>query len=317
MSDRILQLGRDELWRVLELIDPVELMVAQLSGQAVDREVRESCRLAAAPAAAVGAPVTEPVLLEDSRTGVRCLLSASSLADLRTAALVAMAARQLLTPSVVTVAALGSGPAVQLQLAVLARHVPTVGFVALWPAGDEETVPVDRPVLDLLESVGVSLLLAGDAEEAMFGANLLLGAGPGQDHLGDRRLALGAVVVNTTGHDLPDHLVDGVDGIYVDDSRLLETNRHRRFVQLHLDQVAMGGVGGGVEPRGRSEGWHRNQCLIQADLAQVLTGVRPGRKHIDDVLLVELLGLRELDLTLACLLQRAALDLGVGAWLFE
>jgi ornithine cyclodeaminase/alanine dehydrogenase-like protein (mu-crystallin family) len=315
MSDRILQLGRDELWRVLELIDPVELMVAQLSGQAADREVRESCRLVAAPAmaAVTGAPATEPVLLDDSRTGVRCLLSASSLSDLRTAALVAMAARQLLTPSVVTVGALGSGPAVQLQLAVVARHVPQVSFVALWPTGNEETVPVDRPVLDLLESVGVSLLLAGDAEEAVFGASLLLSAGPGQEHLGVRRLALGAVVINTTGHDLPDRVVDGVDGIYVDDSRLLETNQHRRFVQLHLDRIATGSG----EPHGPSEGWHRNQCLIQADLAQVLTGARPGRTHVDDVLLVELLGLRELDVTLACLLQRTALDNGVGAWLFE
>jgi hypothetical protein len=42
-------------------------------------------------------------------------------------------------------------------------------------------------------------------------------------------------------------------------------------------------------------------------------GTRPG--PADGVLLMELLGLRELDVTLACRLQRTAVEHGVGAWL--
>ncbi|MEV4319167.1 hypothetical protein [Actinocrispum sp. NPDC049592] len=301
MSDRTLRLSRDELWRLLELVDPVELVAARLGGAACGDEAG---RLSAA-----GASGGDHVVFEDRDTAVRCLLPASALRGLRTASVVALAARALLFPSLVTVAVLGSDPATQLQLALIARYVPGVSFVAVWP---DDGQPLDERVLDLLDRTDISLLTAGDAGEAMFGASLLVGVG--LDRLPARRPAPGAVLVNATGRDLPANLENTADGIYVDDLGLLGDNRHRRFVRVHTDRNDRDS-----EPHWRAEGWHRNQgrSQVQGDLGQVLTGACPGRTTIDEVLLVELLGLRDLDVTLACRFHRAALQDGAGAWLSE
>jgi ornithine cyclodeaminase/alanine dehydrogenase-like protein (mu-crystallin family) len=317
MAGQILRLGADELWRLLELIDPVELMAARLVGRATGgTEARPACRLIPAPRGA-DAPDTEPVLLEDLRSGLRCLLPASVLYELRTAALVALAARELLGPGVVTAAVLGSGSAVQLQLAVVARHVPGVSFVAVCPAGDPDGVPVRLNVLDLLDRAGVSVLVAAGVGEAVFGANLLLIADLGDEQLRLDQLALGALLVNASGRDLPEALLRGVDGIFVDDLGLLERNRHRRFVRMHLDRPDSA-----PEPVRRPEGWYRAGAVsgrrrVAADLGQVLAGTHPGRALVDDILLMELLGPRDLDIALACRIQRVALEHGVGTWLFE
>ncbi len=301
MSDRILRLSSNELWRLLELVDPVELVAARLGGTAGGDEAGRFI--------AASAPAGDHVVFEDPATAVRCLLPASALRGLRTAAVVALAARALLFPSLVTVAVFGSDPATQLQLALIARYVPGVSFVAVWP---DDGQPLDERVLDLLDRTDISLLTVGDAGEAMFGASLLVGFG--LDRLPARRPAPGALLVNATGRDLPVNLENTADGIYVDDLGLLGDNRHRRFVRVHNDRADRDS-----EAHWRTEGWHRNQSRsqVRADLGQVLTGASPGRTTIDEVLLVELLGLRDLDVTLACRFQRAALQDGAGAWLSE
>ena len=306
--NQTLRLDDDELRTVLELINPVEIVGAQLIERAVDRgghAARQTGRVVA------GAVPGSSILIEDPGNGIRCLLPGSSLAALRMAALAALVTNELLAVGVVTAAVLGSSPAVQLYLAVAARQVSSLSFVAACPA-DAQTV--DPKTLGMLAGAGVSVSVVADVDEAVFGANLLVVADPYHRLLPTDRPALGALLVNMSGQDMPDRLVNAVDGIYVDDAGLIEENRHRRFVQRHLN-----GSTSGPKPLRRPEGWHRplgwrDERRIDADLGQVLCGAHPGRTHVDDVLLVELLGSLWLDIPLAGQLQRAALEHGIGTW---
>src|SRR5438067_729376 len=135
MTRHVLQLGVEETWRVLELIDLVDLTAAKLVERATAGDaVEQSHRLVRAPA--TGAPPVESVLVEDLRTGTCCRLGASMLHELRNASVAALTARELLVPGVVTAAVLGSGSSVQLLLAVIARHVLGLSAVGMLPAND-------------------------------------------------------------------------------------------------------------------------------------------------------------------------------------
>ena len=315
MRDRILRLGVDELRHALDLIDPVRLVADELVGRETGRagpKPPQNCRLVSAPGTR-----TDTVLLEDLHDGPKCLMPGSCLRELRDAALTTLAARELLARGVVTATALGSGLSVQLQITVAARHLPGVSHVMVFPATGENEVPVELTVLDLLDQVGIDLSLAAEVSEAVFGANLVIITGAGQDQLRIGQVTCGAVLVNASGRDLPGSFVEGVDEIYVDDARLLDDNRHRQFIRVRL-------TGSGTAPESFRpiEGWHphrgwRGRRQVDADVGEVLTGAHPGRTRADDVLLVELLGMRELDVPLAVRLRQAALEHGIGVWTSE
>lgn len=309
-AEHTLRLTTDDVWCLIGKIDPVELVTTQLSGRPGEacpgrfrtNGTRRSDGL---------------VLLDDAHTGVRCLLPASCLALLRMAALATIAAAELLAPGHVTVGLLASGEAAQLQLATLVRHLPDIGDVALCPGNDRYLGPVAR-VRELLDQAGIGLSVASTVGEAAFGANLLITTGRGHDRLCPGHLARGALLVNAAGQDLRDDLVDGVDAIVVDETGLLVDNRHRHFARVHLETEALMTAA----PVRLLEGWHRpglewRSRRLVVGLDEIVGGTHPGRTHVDDVVLVELLGSRVLDVALACRLARTALEVGVGVWAAE
>jgi ornithine cyclodeaminase/alanine dehydrogenase-like protein (mu-crystallin family) len=277
MTGRVRHLSVDELYDATLDVDAVAVLVDELV-------------LGTMPTARW----TPDTLLEDGGTGERCALPLLALRSYRAAALTALAARQLLAAGVVTASVIGSGTAAQLQLMLIARHVPDVSDIAMCPLGTGNDRPVEPRVIDQLDLAGIELTLTNRAADAVFGANLVALAGDDGGELRPRSFAKGAVVVNASDHDLPDDVVEGVDQVYVDDLALVAASAHRRFVRAHL------------------AGTGRPRCHLEADLAQVCTGRHAGRAHPDHVLLVELLGTRVLDLSLASHIHKAALRHGLG-----
>ncbi|HEV2784099.1 MAG TPA: hypothetical protein VGX25_32325 [Actinophytocola sp.] len=307
MARSILELDGDALWTAFEQINPVDLLVDELTGRTDDRvdwNPHHLGRFVAWQRTTKDDDGTERALLEDPGTGERCLLPADGLRASRTATLGALAARQMLTPTVVTATVLGTSPAAQLQLAVIARHVPDVSHIAVCPTPGGG-FPLEPRVVDQVDLAGIGLSVTSGMAEAVFGANLVIIADGGPWPLIPGQLPRGAVVVNATGQDLPVELVNGVDEIYVDDAKALEANRHRYFIRSHLSSRI--GVGAPTRTTGG-----RRRPHIEAPLGEVLTGGHPGRTHLDDTLLVELLSTDTLDAQLACELHRAALERGLG-----
>jgi ornithine cyclodeaminase/alanine dehydrogenase-like protein (mu-crystallin family) len=295
-----LHLDSDQLWTAYEGVDPVALLVDELIGRAIDPDgwARQHPERLTTRRDEAG---VEHVLCEDSAGA--CCLRADDLRACRAAGMCAVAARQVPAPTLVTATVLGTSHAAQLHLATVARYVPDISHIAVTPTPTGRTRLQPR-VVDQIDLAGIGLTVTRDVAEAVFGANLVVVADPNPWPLGTELLPKGAVIINTTGTDLPDDLVNHVDQIYVDDLRLLRNYPQRYLVKMHL--------AGPDQTRPRlGNGWYRRP-RIEADLGQLLTGGHSGRRHLDDVALLELLGATALDPRLAVALHRVARERGLG-----
>jgi ornithine cyclodeaminase/alanine dehydrogenase-like protein (mu-crystallin family) len=294
------------VWSALEVIDPVETMAEHLIGRTVDRAGygrRSPGRLIAWSEAGRNGP--ELVLLDHPDASGPCVVPAQSLRSSQAAILAAVAAREMLAPGGVTMAMLGPVGDTQSQLSVVARHVPDISHVALCGAGTD-AADVEPKVADQLELSGIGLSVVPTVAEAVFGANFVIitnhAAAQDLAELRAGRLARGALLVNATGEDLPADLVDQVDEIYVDELGLLDCYPDRRVVATHL-----------AEPNARSATARRGtEPRIAGDLAQWLTGRHSGRRRPSDIVLVELLGVHELNADLAYRIYEVATHAGLG-----
>ena len=314
MSEAMLRLTDDEVWTALEAIDPVGVLAEELIDRTVGNEVPSAGKLSEWSDPRVkGADGAELVLLDHPEAAVRCVLPATGLRTFQAAALAALAARELLVRGGVTVAMLGASRAASPQLAVIARHVPDISHVALCLSESGEADRLEPKLLDQLELSGIGLSVVSTAAETVFGANLVVAAGDGGDQqdlgtLQPGQLARGTVVINGSGKGLPAELVDQMDRVYVDDLGLLEEHRDRYVVATHL----AGSPEGQVRTNGNIVLESRWERRITADLGQLLTGRRPGRQHVDDVVLVELLSQSDLNAELAYRICRTAQRCGLG-----
>jgi ornithine cyclodeaminase/alanine dehydrogenase-like protein (mu-crystallin family) len=294
MPGPTLRLTTDDVTRLVDAIDPLDELVAELAGRG-SRGHLTPC------------PVSpgELVVLDDHVVGGRCLLPSSALEVVRTAAMAAFAARALTAPGVVTAAVVGVGPLPFVTLPLIGRHLAGLSHVAICPTGRDLDRPVARTVTDALDRAGIGWSVRSAVAESVFGATLVIATAVTRGWLGVGRLPTSATVINMTGRDLPDSLVDGVDHVFVDDLALVADNAHRYFARVHLHIAD-----GPRSPAERPVGWRTRR--VRADLGQLLRGTGPGRTHTDDVLLVELLGTARLDAGLAGTLYRAAREHGIG-----
>lgn len=304
MTETLLQIRSHEVWRALEVIDPVAVLAEDLIGRAVGRAGhghRVPARLV--PWHGSGHNGTEQVLLDHPDCPVPCVLPAQCVRNSHAAALAAVAARELLVSGGVTVAMLGAAETTQPQLSVVARHVPDISHVALCLEPADGTELVEPRLVDQLELSGIGLSVMPTLADTVFGANLVIATSQGgarQDLSGLRpgQLARGTVLVNATGKDLPTGLVDQVGQVYVDDLGLIEAHRERHVVANHLAAAPVTGVP--APPR------------ITADLPQLLTTRQGGHPRGDDIVLVELLGAHELNAELAYRICEGAVRSGLG-----
>jgi ornithine cyclodeaminase/alanine dehydrogenase-like protein (mu-crystallin family) len=210
------------------------------------------------------------------------------------AGLVAVAAREMLVSGGVTMAVLGPVADTQSQLAVVARHLPDISHVALYGGAGTCLKDIEPRLVDQLELSGTQLSVAPTVADAVFGANLVIAT----DHdtatldlaeLRPSQLARGALLINATGEDLPTDIIERADQVFVDDLGLLDLYPHRYVV-----------------------GTHPADRRIAGDLAQLLTGQHAGRRRTGDLVLVELLGVHELNADLAFRIYEVATQTGLG-----
>lgn len=270
----MLHLGADELSCALEGIQPLDMLAEDLAVN-TRQEHDPGGRLTPWPVGGAGEP--DLVLLEDYRAGIACVLPAVSLRGCRAAVLTRLAARQLLNPDAARATVLGCGAAADLQLATIARHLSSIRLITVCPVAAEHGCPIEQRALDEIDLAGVRLNVAGDAGAAVADADLVVVACAAAAWPAGVRPRPGAVVVNATNGELPDELVATVNMLVVDDATLAAPGR-----------------------------------TFDADLSQVLAGEHPGRTRPEDTVLVELVGANLLDVALARLLYRAAVERGLG-----
>lgn len=297
MANMILRLDADDVWSAVEIIDTVALLAEELIGRTI------GCLDGQDPAGRLEPWSQDEYLLFDGESAGWCALPAASLRTAQSAALAALATRELLVPGGVTVAMLGALAATQPQLAVLARHVPDIVHVAVRLTDAAGAKAFEPRLVDQLDLSGIGLTVVPTLAESLFGANLVIVADDGAMAEGFAtarfgHLVHGALVVNASGQDLPTALVDHVDQIYVDDLALLPDHTDRLVVARHLTRSAEAGPA--------------HPPVIAGDLGQLLSSARQGRERDDDVVLVELLRVHTPNVLLAQHIAEAGRRSGFG-----
>jgi ornithine cyclodeaminase/alanine dehydrogenase-like protein (mu-crystallin family) len=303
MDAPTLRLSNDDLRRIVEDVDAVEAVAAVLIARSRGNEHRRQDWTVPAGSVTVGSVTAGSVTVDSDRElavyepaggGQRCTMPAAGLREYRLAVLTVLATRHLVAPGAVTASVIGSRLALELQLAALRTHVSDISHVAVATVGSR--LP-DQAVFDLLDREGIGVSMVTTHADAVFGANLVVLAG--LTRLNAPRLAKGAVLVNTTGVDLPSALIESVNAVYVDDlARLADSDRPFASAQP-----------------ARQPGRGRRFPAVAGDLGQVLAGEHPGRTDHDHVLLVELIGGgAELDAILAGRIHQAAIAAGLGTF---
>ncbi|WP_322750108.1 MULTISPECIES: hypothetical protein [unclassified Frankia] len=294
------QISPEDVHRALDDLDPLALVVAELTG----RKNPEGS-LVVGPVAGAGVGLSEKhIAVEDPRGAVRFLLPLRALQAVRSACLAGAAARLFVPPGAATVSVLGSGLSAEMLLRMAARYVDGVSHVAVCAVGGSSEEIVTHRVVDELDLSGISFIVTSEIAEAAFGANFVGIAGKSAVDLHIGQIAKGAVLVNCSGWDLPIGVVNGVATVYVDNLGLIEENLHRHFVRAHRSSET-----GTVARRHREYRSHR----IAGDLRGLLSGDHVARsKPPEGILLVEVLSVGLLSTSLACQLTLAAHRLGLG-----
>lgn len=266
----VLRLRAHELHEALAEADIPRAVGDEMLWQEVAATSRTLCRRTVG-GWRIGNVSEDEILLYGERSLTGFLLPSAGLRAIRAAALTATAARLLVERRVITVAVLGAGLAARLHVAALATHLRGVSHIAV-----HGLTQVPAALTERLDRTGVGLTIVEEAADAVFGADLVVVAGPLDE--ADWTLPSGTVIVNATGEAVLAEIP--VDQVFVDDRR-----------------------------------WLAGEIPDVADLGQVLAGTHPGRTDSDDVVLVDLLTVEAGGVWLAHQLLQAALrkDLGVPA----
>lgn len=199
------KLSTDEVWRVVEHVSPIDLLAGELT------ETSEPA--GACPAPDAGRSDGSVVV------GDRYLLGVTTLRALRSACLGTVAARTFVTSGATTAAVVGAGLPAELQVSMLCRYVPGISHLTVATPNGREGETVTQRVVDELDLAGIGHSVTSSAEEAVFGANLVVVALDARLDLEVARFVKGSVVVNSSGRDLPKHLVAVAHQVCFDDLR--------------------------------------------------------------------------------------------------
>ncbi|WP_432839317.1 hypothetical protein [Dactylosporangium sp. CA-092794] len=214
------RLGLDDVHRALDAIDPVGLVVAELTGRGL---------VVPGPVLQVETNHPEPhVVTRETHSSIRVLLSADALRAVRCASLTVIAAQLLVPPGAATVCVLGSGLRAELMMRMLARYVLGISHIAVCAVDGPTGAIVTQRVIDELELSGIGLAITSRVDEATFGANLVGIATTGSlTDLESRHISKAAVLVNCGGRPVPPSVVDHALLVCVGDRALREQHAHR------------------------------------------------------------------------------------------
>jgi ornithine cyclodeaminase/alanine dehydrogenase-like protein (mu-crystallin family) len=234
------------------------------------------------------------VTLFDGETGVpTAILDASAVTEVRTAAVSAVATRVLAREDAAVLAILGGGVQARAHLRAisLARPLRAVRVYS-------RTRAHAQAIADQGANLGVEVTVAGGAEEAVRGADLIVTATSSREPVLRREWLAPGAHVNAVGASTP--TTRELDTATVADSALFVDSREslRNEAGEYLLAVREGAIAG--------------EEHVRAELGEVLAGLREGRRDDEELTVFRSLGLAIEDLAAAEHAVNAARRLGLG-----
>lgn len=221
-----------------------------------------------------------------------CIMEGARISCLRTAAVTAIAVELLAAGRVERLALIGAGALARCHLDLLTRRLPEMREVRVYD--------LDRERAAAFEADARSLVICTSAEQAIRGAELVVPlTTTTTGYIRYEWLQPGALLVNVSLDDPLPEVVLRADKLFVDDWSLVAADDRRLLGRMLRDGSICGPDGDGAR-------------AVDGELGELLIGIRPGRTHPDEVILVNPFGLAIEDLAIAQQVYQRATSLGLG-----
>jgi ornithine cyclodeaminase/alanine dehydrogenase-like protein (mu-crystallin family) len=245
------------------------------------------------------------LLYDDTTARIVCVLQAAPISSARTASVSALSAELLCVRPVERVAVIGAGAIARAHLELLCRRLDTLAEVRLFDLDGDRSAALARSLHDDGGARGVRIVLAGDAEQAIRGAQLVIPATTTTTgYIPYEWLSPGAVLVNISLDDaLPDVMLRA-DLLLVDDWNLVRSDTRRLLGRMHR-----AGTIAGPHDDAAQVGSARR---VDGELSDLLAGRIPGRRNDAEIVVVNPFGMSIEDVAVATTVYRAALARGLG-----
>jgi ornithine cyclodeaminase/alanine dehydrogenase-like protein (mu-crystallin family) len=232
------------------------------------------------------------VILFDSVTArPQCVMDASHISALRTAAVSVLASRELLAQGATDAAILGAGPLARHHAMLIAQRLPQVRTCRIFDVRLERATELCAALTEVIAPQRITFEVAGTAREAVRGAGLVIPCTTTRHGYVERSwLEAGCVAVNVSLDDLCEDVLLGADRLYVDDWALVACDEHRL-----LGRLARAGRVAGPHAVAASNGTR----TVTGTLGELILGKCESRSAPQEVCVVNPFGMAIEDLSLA------------------
>jgi len=246
-------------------------------------------------------------LLFDPETArIKCIMEASVISALRTAAVSMLSIDLLSCPDVLCICIIGLGVIGTTHLRFAVRRLPSLERAILIDASSTKAETVADEIRRT-ENCPAEIDCSANLEAAVRSADVVVTATTVTvGYIPYCWLKPGAVVVNVSLDDLLTDVFLNADLLFVDDWSLVCADNRRMLGRLHHE----GKIAGPGEQRTAS-----NVRKIDGELADLVLNRHPGRRSAEEIAVVNPFGMAIQDVALASLIFEAALRRSVGVYL--
>lgn len=234
-------------------------------------------------------------LLFDPETArPRCVMEGALLSALRTAAVTAVSIELLAQAPVERLAIIGAGALAEAHLGLLVQRLPDLRELRLHDVVPERAEKLRARYA--AETHDVRIELTSSPEQAIRGADVAVPVTTAESgYIRFAWLAPGALLVNVSLDDVLPEVVLRVDKLFVDDWRLVSSDRRRL-----LGKMARAGLVAGPDSSGT------RSRRVDGELGELLVGMKEGRVSERETVLVNPFGLAITDVAMAAEVYRVA-----------
>lgn len=249
------------------------------------------------------------LLFDNNSARITCVMEGAYISSLRTASVTMLAAEVFGAAKIEHIAIIGAGVLAEAHIELVLKrrsHFPDVACIHIFDLEADRITALSHRLLGRLKEKDIALHIASSAEEAIRPAQLIVPATTtttGYIQFG--WLQPGACLVNISLDDPLPEVVLQADKVIVDDWQLVKDDPRRLLGRMYR----AGQILGPDEAIGENTG---NCRRIDAQLGEVIAGIKQGRQHEDEIILVNPFGLAIEDVALAAHVYRAALRQQIG-----
>ena len=249
------------------------------------------------------------LLYDNVSARVVCIMEGAYISSLRTASVSVLSVDLLKGPDVSCAAVIGAGALAVAHIQLLAKRVPQLQLIKIFDLDKARIQALQSELAASLQRHNVELQAVSSAEEAIRSAQIIIPVTTTTEgYIPFSWLQPGALLVNISLDDpLPD-VVFKANSVIVDDWNLVKNDPRRLIGRMYRKGQIIG-------PDEEAEAVAGEQRKIDAQLGDIVSGARVGRRQASDIILVNPFGLAIEDMALATNVYRKGKELGIGMWL--